>query len=225
MKKFTKLEIFELITILILFVALITDNSVIKEDNITYELSSNKEKKYVAKYIENEITNCDTTEIYNSLIDVTNSNNILLKMYPVGSIYTSLTDTNPGTIFGGTWIEFGSGRTLVGVDSNDNDFKQAEKTGGNKEHQHLYGLQYGGWYGQTEIENATTVGLLNYSTSNEISLTGRGESVGTETYQVNNALAGSLKSTSGALYRMTANTSANSSLQPYITVYMWKRTA
>ncbi len=225
MKKFTKFEIFELITILILFVALITNNNVIKEDNITYELS-NKGKNYVAKYIDNEITNCNLSEIYDNLTDATSSSNIFLSMYPVGSIYTSINNTNPGTIFGGTWIEFGSGRTLVGVDTNDNDFRQVEKTGGDKIHQHEYGLQYGGWWGQTAIENATNVGLLNYSASNEISLTGRGQNYSTEAYQVNNALATSLKSISdGVLYRMIANTSSTSTLQPYITVYMWKRTA
>lgn len=29
--------------------------------------------------------------------------NIMLRFYPVGSIYTSLNDTDPGTMFGGTW--------------------------------------------------------------------------------------------------------------------------
>ena len=53
-------------------------------------------------------------------------------VYPVGSIYISVNNTNPGTIFGGTWVSFGTGKTLVGVDSNDTDFDTVEESGGNK---------------------------------------------------------------------------------------------
>lgn len=41
--------------------------------------------------------------------------------YPVGSIYLSVNSTNPGSIFGGTWVAFGAGRVLVGVDANELD--------------------------------------------------------------------------------------------------------
>lgn len=54
-------------------------------------------------------------------------------MYPVGSIYMSVSSTNPGTTFGvGTWEAWGSGRVPVGVDSNDTSFDTVEETGGNK---------------------------------------------------------------------------------------------
>ena len=54
-------------------------------------------------------------------------------MYPIGSIYMSVSSTNPGTIFGvGTWEAWGSGRVPVGVDSNDTSFDTVEETGGNK---------------------------------------------------------------------------------------------
>lgn len=54
------------------------------------------------------------------------------KIYPVGSIYTSVSSTNPASIFGGQWVAFGSGRTLVGVNSADSDFNAPNKTGGSK---------------------------------------------------------------------------------------------
>lgn len=54
-------------------------------------------------------------------------------IYPVGSIYMSVSSTNPGVTFGvGTWEAWGSGRVPVGVDSNDTSFDTVEETGGKK---------------------------------------------------------------------------------------------
>jgi microcystin-dependent protein len=53
--------------------------------------------------------------------------------YPVGCVYQSVVDTNPALLFGfGTWVAFGAGRVLVGVDAGDPDFDAAEKTSGAK---------------------------------------------------------------------------------------------
>ena len=37
------------------------------------------------------------------------------EVYPVGSIYMSVNNTNPSTFFGGTWVSWGEGRVPVGV--------------------------------------------------------------------------------------------------------------
>ena len=55
-------------------------------------------------------------------------------VYPIGSIYLSISSTNPGTLIGGTWVSWGQGRVPVGVDINDSDFNVVEKTGGEKKH-------------------------------------------------------------------------------------------
>ena len=59
-------------------------------------------------------------------------NVIKQNMFPVGYVMITTNDTNPSAQFGGTWINIGSGKTLVGVDTNDSDFNTVEKTGGSK---------------------------------------------------------------------------------------------
>jgi hypothetical protein len=57
----------------------------------------------------------------------------LEQFWPVGSLYVSISPTNPALLFGfGTWAAFGEGRCLVGVDPGDTDFDAAEKTAGSK---------------------------------------------------------------------------------------------
>lgn len=65
--------------------------------------------------------------------------NILDLVYPIGSIYISTSGINPGGVTGGTWVAWGNGRVLVGVNTSDSDFNTAEKTGGNKTHLHSTG--------------------------------------------------------------------------------------
>ena len=54
--------------------------------------------------------------------------NVLEKIYPVGSIYiNAAVSTNPATLLGfGTWVAFGAGKTIVGLDSGDTDFDTLE---------------------------------------------------------------------------------------------------
>lgn len=51
-------------------------------------------------------------------------------IYPIGTIYTSVTNTNPGTLFGGTWTAFGAGRIPIGINAADTRIDTAEETGG-----------------------------------------------------------------------------------------------
>lgn len=61
-------------------------------------------------------------------------NNIPNLLYPVGSIYLSVNNVNPGTLFPGqTWEPWGTGRVPVGVDGSQTDFNTVEKTGGSKD--------------------------------------------------------------------------------------------
>lgn len=60
---------------------------------------------------------------------INKSNSSLAKLYPVGSIYISVNDTNPGTFIGGTWERI-KDRFLLAA----GDTYAAGSTGGEAEH-------------------------------------------------------------------------------------------
>jgi len=52
------------------------------------------------------------------------------KLFPVGSVYITTGNTNPGTFLGGTWVHIGQGRTLIGVGTLGSDTYSPGDTGG-----------------------------------------------------------------------------------------------
>jgi hypothetical protein len=148
----------------------------------------------------------------------------LRALHPVGSIYINATNaTNPGTLLGfGTWTAFGAGRVPVGFNAADPLFNTAEETGGSKNaivvsHTH------------TGTTNSNTTGI----TADTPSAAGNGGEVRTAQRTLSIAwgpTGGSVNvyDPSHAHSFTTASTGSsgtNANLQPYITVYMWKRTA
>ena len=66
-----------------------------------------------------------------SIDDETFKSALLDYLYPVGSVYMSVSNSNPGDTFGGTWVAFGQGRTLVGVGNNGTtNYTTVSTTGG-----------------------------------------------------------------------------------------------
>jgi hypothetical protein len=140
---------------------------------------------------------------------------VLDKVYPVGSIYISTVSTNPDALMFGdngdtTWVAFGAGKTLVGIDSGDTDFDTSEETGGVKEvtltkeqsglPAHTHYLQYYSFSDSGDGGGAATGDDSRTNTGNQ-------ENLGTL------AIDGADAS------------QAHTNLQPYIVTYMWKRTA
>ena len=154
-------------------------------------------------------------------------------IYPVGSIYMSVKNTNPSTYFGGTWVAWGTGRVPVGVNANDTNFATVEKTGGTStvtltaaqmpSHTHAKGTL------ATASAGGHTHDLKNQKTSWGTSGGNRVLIDATSGYSaVSNKTTTSAGSHSHTISGSTAATgsgSAHNNLQPYITCYMWKRTA
>ncbi len=148
-------------------------------------------------------------------------------IYPVGSIYMSVNSTDPGVLFGGSWQRWGNGRTIVSVNENDfqNSLNSAENTGGAKEHRHNFRLGMHWWYGAAAGENAPNgTGAYKYSNGQydgwNKELQNRAMAVNNANY---NTPSATITSPAGKISEGDTETAHN--WPPYITCYIWKRTA
>ena len=145
---------------------------------------------------------------------------LLQSVYPVGSIYiNAAVNTNPATLLGfGTWAAFGAGRVMVGFDAGDSLFNAAQKTGGTKNaivvshthtgttnttgaHTHVFGMHDGKDDGSVRPQGSPNARDASSTT----------DSAGSHNHTFTTASTGS--------------SGTNANVQPYITVYMWRRTA
>lgn len=143
----------------------------------------------------------------------------LAAVYPIGSIYTNASvSTNPATLLGfGTWVAFGAGRVMVGLDAGNAAFDTAEETGGSANaivvsHTHTATSTVSD-PGHFHSNGSTVADTANYGpggfTRQSVTNTG------TATTGITVATTNSTEGSSGT----------NANLQPYIVVYMWKRTS
>lgn len=161
-------------------------------------------------------TSDDSTKLATTAFVQDISDAIKSALYPVGSIYTNATSsTNPGTLLGfGTWTAFGAGRVMVGLDAGNALFDTAEETGGSANaivvshthtatvtdpgHSHTFNYEPG--LAQNGSGRNGVGGTTPQSTSSQVT-----------SISVSNSTEGS--------------SGTNANYQPYITVYIWKRTA
>lgn len=91
-------------------------------------------------------------------------------IFPIGSIYMSVTNTNPSNSFGGTWVLWGQGRVPIGVDTSQSEFNSVEKTGGAKTSTQIntgsssYGYTTSS---QAGYNDRTLVGALSYGSTHD----------------------------------------------------------
>lgn len=165
-------------------------------------------------------------------LGVTTQANTLLAAYPVGSIYISTVSTNPNTYFGGTWAAFATGRTIVGIDAAQTEFDTVEETGGSKTHTLTTAEMPA--HTHTQDSHNHTQNAHTHVITSQTATTGSATSYEHGVLDTSSAEAeatevtGSTTATNIAATAVNQNTGgggAHNNLQPYIVVYMFKRTA
>ena len=174
----------------------------------------------------------------------------ILQAYPVGSIYMSVVETNPAELFGGTW-EALPGRVLVGAGVSDFNINYvAGTTGGSRSrtlsssnipkhthtveikqtaatHKHRNGVYDEGPAGNGPL--SSNYGAIKmYPTATQHVMAADGSAYGTNTqlymgYTSETSAVHTHEVTVG--YYGAKNPTEISVMQPYLVVYMWKRTA
>lgn len=177
------------------------------------------------------------------------------KLWPVGSIYISVNNANPASFFGGSWVPFATGKTIVGVDTGQGEFNAVEKSGGHKELQsHAHGMNNhvhslnnhthtvpnhvhtmqgaGNHYHYLGINKDAVQKGTSYNKPNNFesgSTSYKSNTTGNHTHTMNSSGTCTTGGNSGNTGGNSGNTTStgggdSGNLQPYITVYMWKRT-
>ena len=143
------------------------------------------------------------------------TNFVLDNVYPIGSIYMNVNSTNPGTLFGGTWEQI-QGKFLLGMSSS----YPAGSQGGEASHtltteempSHGHNpANQSGYYGFiTNSKKAFEVGDMGPQSGS-----GRYYPYSTAAFDVSrNTLTGT-----------TGGGNSHNNMPPYLSIYIWKRTA
>lgn len=143
------------------------------------------------------------------------TNFVLDNVYPIGSIYMNVNSTNPGTLFGGTWEQI-QGKFLLGMSSS----YPAGSQGGEASHtltteempSHGHNpANEAGYYGFiTNSQKAFTVGDMGVQSGS-----GRYYPYSTTAFDISrNSLTGT-----------TGGGKSHNNMPPYLSIYIWKRTA
>lgn len=134
----------------------------------------------------------------------------LNKIFPVGAVYITYDKKNPGTFLGGTWEQFGQGRTLVGEGTgNDGSTSMsftANQTGG--EYKHLLTKKEMPSHFHTTVKGKDDGSTPNISDQYV-------------TYQSETSIP--LGSYYSAHTREEGGNEPHNNIQPYMTVFFWKR--
>ena len=135
-------------------------------------------------------------------------------MYPVGSVYITYNNVNPGTFLGGTWERFGQGRTLVGEGTgNDGSTSMSftsNSTDGKYKNTHYHVTSFG-WDG-----TAFYAGRPDGAKNNDYN----------RTSVIPNGYIVSANSSATSQSRLNwTDDRTISNVQPYIVVCFWRRTA
>ena len=222
-------------------------------DEVLYIKNGKAEVKPVAKVLKelssvpSELYPVSEKVMLDYLAGTTYFQSIAKKIYPVGSIYMSTSSINPQTIFGGTWVAWGQGRVPVGVGtSTDNEdismsFDSANLNGGyanirnlshthtiNYTHEDNFSIASGGAHthtinhGHSDTFSVASGGSHSHTLEGSVSNhSGSSGSAGSHAHTLND----SVTSYSGSSGSSGVTKENGQNYPPYVTCYMWRRTA
>lgn len=149
----------------------------------------------------------------------------LNKIFPVGAVYMTYNNNNPGNFLIGTWVQFGQGRTLVGVgdvsdeDSHTRTFAENEEGG---KHKRYMVAAIGASNSMVQRLGYIAHPRSQYQANSGV------------TYSVDGSMGGSQSADkwnhSTPVTEQGADLPAKGTpytdfMPPYITIYFWRRTA
>lgn len=141
------------------------------------------------------------------------TNFILDNVYPVGSIYMNVNSTNPGTLFGGTWVQI-QGKFLLGMSSS----YPAGSQGGEATHKLTASEMptHDGHIVPAPSSGGATGGTYNGYLKSDKMTTYGDSGRGWRIYNTDEICPN---------YQTIGGGQSHNNMPPYLSVYIWKRTA
>lgn len=143
------------------------------------------------------------------------TNFVLDNVYPIGSIYMNVNSTNPGTLFGGTWEQI-QGKFLLGMSSS----YPAGSQGG--EASHTLTTEEMPSHGHNPANEAGYYGFITNS-KKAFSIGDMGSQSGSGRYYPYASAAFDISR--NTLTGTTGGGKSHNNMPPYLSIYIWKRTA
>lgn len=147
--------------------------------------------------------------------------NFLLAAHPVGSIYQTIIPENPAVTFGGGTWERIEGRFIMGA----SDTYPAGSTGGSETHYHDYKIKFSWNNGAVVGYPQSAISLYNYQTGSYYISDGENDKDGEGYTLVNTAASNASDERQSPNYVTHGSTSSSNTLNPYYSVYIWRRVA
>jgi microcystin-dependent protein len=228
--------------------ALKTDiNAAIDALNANIEIiNSLMNNEEISKAIDEKVTEVGSGDMSKSVYDsngdgiVDNSerldgktiSEILNIFFPVGSVKLTTNNINPSTYLGGTWVAWGQGRVPVGIGTIEQNTNNIFGTLDESELALTFVTPEAksGKYFHTLTENQLpkiegNIGFHYSDATNVSSVSGAFSSTKTGEKYRNGGTEGGGATSVGAIKMSFGNDMPHNNMPPYITCYMWKRTA
>ncbi len=148
----------------------------------------------------------------------------LNSIFPIGAVYLTFNNNNPANFLGGTWVQFGQGRTLIGQGTNSDGTTSmtfnANAIGGEYKHvlstaempSHIHEVNVGamGYSGWSERKATSYGAVFLYGSSNYV--------VPNQTIKYSPVASFTDTNSNGF-------SQSHNNIEPYIVIFFWRRTA